>query len=91
MTDKDRATVQEAIAHHDSMKSSYFWGGDNGNAQTRSRREDYLSRDVTVEVDGHVYRYEASVGISRSRVYYRGAFSKDGEAGTVRLFKALLR
>ena len=91
MTDKDRATVQEAIAHHDSMSGCWFWSGDNGNGQTRSRREGYLSRDVEVEVDGHVYRYQASVGISRSRVYYRGAFSKDGKRGTVRLFKALLR
>ena len=91
MTKADRAKIVEAIAHHDSMKSSYLWSGDNGNAQTRSRREDYLSRDVTVEVDGHAYRYEASVGISRSRVYYRGAFSKDGKRGTVRLFKGLLR
>jgi hypothetical protein len=91
MTDKDRTKIVEAIAHHDSMKGCYFWSGDNGNAQTRGRREDYLSRDVAVEVDGHVYRYEASVGISRSRVYYRGRFSRDGKRGTVRLFKALLR
>ena len=91
MNDADRTKIVEAIAHHDSMKSSYFWSGDNGNAQTRSRREDYLSRDVTVEVDSHAYRYEASVGISRTKVYYRGRFSKDGKRGTVRLFKGLLR
>ena len=91
MNDADRTKVQEAIAHHDSMSGCYFWSGDNGNAQTRSRRENQLSRDVTVEVGGHVYRYQASVGISRSRVYYRGRFSKDGKRGTVRLFKALLR
>ena len=91
MNEADRTKVVEAIAHHDSMRGCYCWGGDNGNAQTRGRREDYLSRDVTVEVGGHVYRYQASVGISRSRVYYRGRFSKDGVIGTVRLFKALLR
>ena len=68
------------------MRGCYFWGGDNGNAQTRSRREDYLSRDVTVVVDGHAYRYEASVQISRTKVYYRGRFSRDGKRGTVRLF-----
>ena len=91
ISEVDRARVEYAIAHHDAMKGAYFWGGDNGNAQTRSRREDYLSRDVSVVVDGHVYRYQASVGISRSRVYYRGRFSKDGVIGTVRLFRALLR
>jgi len=93
MNDKDRAKVVEAIAHHDSMSGSFFWSGDNGNAQTRSRREDYLSRDVTVEADGHAYRYQALVQISRANVYYRGRFSKDGvkSGAGVRLFKSLLR
>jgi len=91
MNEADRTKVVEAIAHHDSLRSSYCWSGDNGNAQTRSRREDYLSRDVTVVVDGHAYRYEASVQISRTKVYYRGRFSKNGVIGTVRLFKGLLR
>ena len=91
MTDKDRTKIVEAIAHHDSMRGCYCWSGDNGNAQTRSRRENQLNRDVSVVVDGHAYRYQASVGISRSRVYYWGRFSKDGKRGTVRLFKALLR
>ena len=90
ISEADRARVMEAIAHHDSLRSSYFWSGDNGDAQTRSRRENYLSRDVAVEVDGHVYRYQVCVHISRSRVYYRGLFSKDGVIGTVRLFKGLL-
>ena len=93
MNEADRTQIVEAIAHHDSLRSSYFWSGDNGNAQTRSRREDYLSRDVAVEVDGHAYRYQASVQISRGRVYYRGRFSKDGvpSGAGVRLFKSLLR
>jgi hypothetical protein len=87
----DRTKVVEAIAHHDSLRSSYFWSGDNGDAQARSRWEGYLSRDVEVEVAGHAYRYEASVQISRTKVYYRGRFSKNGVIGTVRLFKGLLR
>ena len=89
----DRTKVVEAIAHHDSLRSSYFWSGDNGNAQTRSRRENQLSRDVAVVADGHAYRYEASVQISRTKVYYRGRFSRDGvkSGAGVRLFKGLLR
>ena len=93
MNAAERTKVVEAIAHHDSMRGCYCWSGDNGNAQTRSRRENQLRKVVTVEVDGHVYRYQASVQISRTKVYYRGRFSKDGvkSGAGVRLFKSLLR
>ena len=90
ISEADRTRVVDAIRHHDSMRHSWFWRNDQGNARARGYRERQLRQDVTVEANGHVYRYQARVHVRRSRVYYRGLFSRDGEAGTVRLFKGLL-
>ena len=90
MTDTDRAQIQVAIDNHQNLKSSYCWGGDNGNGTTRTNREKKLNFIITVDVDGHLYSYRSQVKISRKNFYYKGFFSKDGERGDVRLFKKLL-
>ena len=81
--------VQAAIHNHESLQSSYLWNGDNGNGQSRGRREGQLNYTVTVEAGGHVYGYTSHVTISRKRFYYKGLFTKDGQKHDVRLFKKL--
>ena len=80
--------VREAIANHDSLRNSIFWK-DNGNARARDYRESQLNINVTVEWEGHLYRYESHVTINRKNFYYKGVFTKDGVKGDVRLFKKL--
>ena len=82
------AEVREALANHDRLKNSWFWK-DNGNANARSYRQKQVTINVTVYKEGHVYRYETYVSITRKNFHYKGVFSKDGVLSNVRLFKKL--
>ena len=84
-------TIQEAVENHEYLKQSWHWNRDQGNAQSRGRREKELNFTVEEEVGGHMYRYTSRVRISRQRFYYKGEFARDGVRGDVRLFKKLLR
>jgi hypothetical protein len=90
MTPADRLEIERALDNHESLKNTWFWN-DNGNAKARVRRENKLNFLVEVtDGNGDVYEYCSTVSISRKNFYYKGAFSKNGKKGDVRLFKKLL-
>jgi hypothetical protein len=84
-------TIQDAVDNHESLRQSWHWDRDQGNAQIRARREKELNFTVEEEIDGHMYSYTSRVQISRQRFYYKGEFTRDGVKGDVRLFKKLLQ
>ena len=90
MQEEDRIAVQRALATHETLRRSWFWG-DNGNGQQRSRQASQLNFSTSVEIDGHIYAYTSNVNISRKNFRYKGEFTKDGIRGDVRLFKKLLK
>ena len=90
LTPEALAQVEEVLEHHETYKNSYFWNRDNGNGQSRGRRERQLNFTVSIEHDGHCYQYVSEVSISRTNFYYKGRFTKDGNKSNVSLFKKLL-
>ena len=90
ITAKQRDEIVRAIEHHEGLRQSYWWSGDNGNQQQRDRRADTLSYSTQIRNGGHLYTYTSAVQMSRNRTYYRGEFTKDGVKGDVRLFRRLL-
>ena len=90
MTEADRIAVEGALDNHESLKNTWFWT-DNGNGKARAWKENKLNFLVEVtDGNGDVYKYCSTVSISRKNFKYRGAFTKNGKKGDVRLFKNLL-
>ena len=46
-------TIQEAVENHEYLRQSWHWNRDQGNAQSRGRREKEFNFTVEEEVGGH--------------------------------------
>ena len=80
--------ICKAIEHHEKYSKCYFWTADNGNAQSRVRREQQLNFIIKVS---DTISYESQVSISRKNFYYKGVFMINGKKVTLKEWRKLLK
>ena len=71
--------LDDAIDHHQYMRHSYWWSGDNGNWDARRRRERQLSCMYTFYDDDKEVVIDQDVSMSRHNTYYKMTIYIDGE------------
>lgn len=81
--------IEMDIEHHLKFGRSYFWNPP-GNAANRRQMEEHNTYKRVINFGGEVYKYQSSVRVSCTNVYYSGSFYRGDDKKTVKLWRDLL-
>ena len=83
--------IENVIQMSNYLRNAYFWEGDNGNLQTRARRESQLCASAEWDENGRKYSAEIWAEQSRKYTYVHRCYTVDGKVTNLNAVRGSLR